>query len=190
MRYAAFAVAVIVAGAAPALSATNKTTSGPSTVHSALHVNPGLWEVTVTPKMSGQMPISDEEMAKIPAERRAKMMAMMQSMMAKPHKMRECMTQAKIDKGFTVGRDNADCTSTVVSNTANAMEVQAKCSGERDGGAQTVDVKFMASSPTSVTGMTHVVAERRGKSMTIDSVVSGHWLGANCGNVKDVEMEQ
>lgn len=181
MRHTAFALLLASAAAVPVWAA--------STVHAALHVNPGLWEVMVTPKMSGQMPLSDEEMARIPADRRAKMIAMMQTMMAKPHKMRECMTQAKIDKGFTVGRDRANCTSTVVSNTASAMEIQARCSEGRDG-TQNVDIKFMAPSPTTVTGTTHIIAARAGRSMTVDSTVAGRWLGANCGSVKDVEVEQ
>ena len=189
------AAAAIAIAAAPAFSATNKAKSPSSMtntpVHAAmaLHVNPGLWEVTVTPNMKGDLPLSDDELAKIPADRRAKFMAAMRGMIGTPHKMRECMTREKLNKGFTIGRNDPNCTESVVSNTANAMEVQATCTGSSDG-MQSMDVKFMASSPTSVAGTTHVVAARHGRSMTVDSTLAGQWLSSNCGSVKDVEVEQ
>ena len=180
-RTSTFALAAFALAAAPAVSAT-------PTMHATLHVNPGLWEVTVSPKMSGQLPISDAELARIPAERRAKFMAAMQSMVGKPHKMKECITQEKLSKGFQVGRDSARCTSTVVTNTASAMEIRESCPADQ-GGMTSVDVKFMASSPTSVIGTTHVVAGHGGKTMTVDSTVAARWIGAGCGAIKDVEIE-
>ena len=183
------AFASIVVAAMPALAANSKTAAPPPTkVQAMIHVNPGLWEVTITPKVSGEMPISDDELAKIPAERRAKIMAMMQHAIATPHKMKECMTQEKLNKGFSVGRDSEHCTSTVVSNTMSEMNIQETCSGDSDG-VQSMSVHFIASGPASITGTTHVVASRRGRGMTIDSTVSGQWLGSSCGAVKDVEVE-
>ena len=117
------------------------------------------------------------------------MMAAIRGAIGTPHKMRECMTREKLDKGFTIGHDRAHCTEDVVSNTATSMEVRHTCSGSSDG-MQSVDVKFVAASPTSVSGTTHMAMARAGKSMTVDSTVSGQWLSANCGSVKDVEVEQ
>jgi len=188
------ALAAIAVVAVPALAANKMgavSTATTKTMHAAmsLHVTPGLWEITVTPNMKGELPISSEELAQIPPERRAKMMAAMRGILGTPHKMRECMTTEKLNNGFTIGHDSSTCTQTVVTNTANAMEVQQKCSGDTDG-TQSVDVKFLASSPTSVTGTTHVIAARGGHSMTLDSTLTGQWVSSSCGKVKDVEVEK
>jgi Protein of unknown function (DUF3617) len=43
------------------------------------NIKPGLWEVTTNPKMSGQMPIPEEQLAKMTPEQRARLQAAMQA---------------------------------------------------------------------------------------------------------------
>jgi Protein of unknown function (DUF3617) len=181
-RNVVLALGAIAAVTVPAAAAT--------TVHAAMamHVNPGLWEVTVTPKASGQLPVSDAELARIPADRRAKIMAAMQSIMNKPHTMKECLTEEKLSKGFVVGRENASCTSNVISNTASLMEVQTTCTAAADG-LRTMDLRFQSHGSGDVMGTTHMIMTRGAKTMTVDGTMTGHWLGSDCGSVKTVKME-
>lgn len=179
----------------PAVAATGTHSTKPqnpaatTTVHAMIHVTPGLWEVISVPKASGDMPMSPEEMAQIPPAQRARIMATMRSVFSTPRKMKECMTPEKLAQGFKVGPENDSCTSSVVSNTASGMEVRTTCSaGER--GLQSADFKFHASGMTNVAGTTHMVFARGGRSMTVDSTITGRWLGADCGTVTDVEVEQ
>jgi len=184
-----FLLVLVAMACAPALAATGGMTRATvAKTHATLNVSTGLWEVTVTPKLSGQLPISDAELARIPAAQRAKFMAAMQGMSGRTRKMRECLTQDKLNEGFSLG-DREGCTSTVVANTASAMEVREACQGNSEG-LKTVDVKFIAGSTTSVTGQAHMVVSRGGKTMKIDDSMSGSWISSSCGNVKDVEVVQ
>lgn len=179
-RTLCFALAAMTAAALPAMAK--------ETVHAAMHVNPGLWEVTVSPKASGEMPMDPEMMARMPAAQRAKVMAMMQSAVSKPRKMRECMTPEKLAKGFSLDRPEANCTQTVLANNASAMEVQMTCAPNR-GGLTSAHFKLAVANMANVAGTSQMVFSRGGRSMTVDSTMTGQWLGSNCGKVKDVEME-
>ena len=48
------------------------------------NIKPGLWEVTVTPKVSGEMPIPEDQLAKMTPEQRAKVEAMVKGAGSKP----------------------------------------------------------------------------------------------------------
>ena len=198
LAFAAIAIAAVPALAATSSKPHDTTAVKHSTpvkmhavhteVHASLNVSTGLWEVTVTPKLSGQLPVSDAEMAQIPAAQRARYMAAMHAMSGRTRKMRECLTQEKLNKGFSLGGEEG-CTATVVSNTASMMEVRETCADNNEG-LQSADFKFLASSTTSIAGQGHMVVSRDGRTMKIDHTIAGHWLSSSCGNVKDVEVVQ
>jgi hypothetical protein len=75
------------------------------------NIKPGLWEVSNTPQVSGEMPIPEEQLAKLTPEQRARMEAAMKAAMAsggKPHVYKECMTPEKIAGGFDIDRHGDD----------------------------------------------------------------------------------
>jgi hypothetical protein len=159
------------------------------TVHPTLRINPGLWEVVVTPQANGQLPIPAEQTAAMPANMRAKYMAAMQAMMARPSKMKECMTEEKLARGYSVGVNSARCPFSVVTNTASLMAIQATCPADEDG-LQSMEARFQPSGLANVTGTVQMIYARAGKTITVDSTITGNWIGANCGGVKDVQVEQ
>lgn len=157
-----------------------------------LNVKLGLWEITTHPQMSGTMPISDEDLQKLPPDQRARLQVMMQAAMAraaKPRIFKECMTPEKRARGFNAG-DNEDgsCTTTVVTNTAAEFDARHECTGaDRQ---QLTTVHFKIASSDQIAGTVNAVITRAGKTMTVNATLEGKWLGADCGNIKDSEVEK
>jgi hypothetical protein len=153
------------------------------------NIKPGLWQVTVTPQMSGEMPIPDDQLAKMTPEQRAKVEAMVKGAGSKPHVYKDCMTPAKIAKGFEMerGADEAACKRNVVSSTAAELTLHDECNHTN---RKTVsDVHFEFKGGTQINGKLHIVTTASGKTMTVDSTVEGKYVAASCGAVKDAEPE-
>jgi hypothetical protein len=152
------------------------------------NIKPGLWEVSNTPQVSGEMPIPEEQLAKLTPEQRARMEAAMKAAMAsggKPHVYKECMTPEKIARGFDIDRhgDDTSCKRKVVSSSPNELTLHDECN---DSTRKTVmDVHFEVKGGTQMTGRINVVTSANGKTMTVNSTVQGKWLGASCGSVKE-----
>lgn len=153
------------------------------------NIKPGLWEVTVTPKMSGEMPIPDEQLAKMTPEQRAKVEAMIKGAGSKPHVYKDCMTPEKIAKGFEMERsaDEAACKRNIVSSSASELTVHDECNHPNRKSIS--DVHFEFKGGTELNGKLHIVTTASGKTMTVDSTVVGKYVGASCGAVKDAEPE-
>jgi Protein of unknown function (DUF3617) len=156
------------------------------------NIKPGLWEVTNNPQVSGEMPISEDQLAKMSPEQRTRFEAAMKAGMAnanKPHTYKECMTPEKIARGFDIDKgEGKACTRKIVSSTRSDLQMHDECgSAER----KTVsDVHFQVKGGTQMTGTINVVVTSGGKTMTVVSTVQGQWLGADCGSVKDAELEK
>lgn len=156
-------------------------------------MKPGLWEVTTNPQMSGEMPIPEEQLAKMPPEQRARLEAAMKANMgkgAKPRVYKECMTPEKIARGFEIDRhgDDSSCTRKVVSSTANELTLHDECN--KADRKTVTDVHFEVKGGTQMSGKVNVLMTAAGKSMTINTTVQGKFLNASCGSVKDAELEK
>jgi hypothetical protein len=158
------------------------------------NIKPGLWEVSTTPQVSGQMPIPDEQLAKMTPEQRAKMEAAMKSYMAnsaKPRVYKDCMTPEKIAKGFDVDRQGEDssCKRKVLSSSTSELTLHDECNRSAE---QTVsDVHFEIKGGTQMSGKINVVnTSSSGKTFTFKAAIQGKWLSASCGSVKDIEKEK
>src|ERR1700689_5735028 len=96
-----------------------------------LNVRLGLWEVATHPQVNGNLPITDEQMAKLPPDQRAKFEAAMQAAIARgsqPRVFKECMTAEKRSRGFNAGSDQSkNCQTTLVTNTASEFESRHEC---------------------------------------------------------------
>jgi len=150
----------------------------------------GLWEITVQPQMSGVPPLSDAQLQNIPPDKRAQIMAMMQSRMggSSPHVVKECITPEKQARGFSAARGNAgNCQSTVVTNTGSEFEVHNECTdGDRK---MSITTHVQSDGAGQMSGNVTSVITRGGQTMNVNATMKGRWLGASCGDIKDVQVE-
>jgi Protein of unknown function (DUF3617) len=157
-----------------------------------LNVKLGLWEVATHPQVNGNLPITDEQMAKLPPEQRAKFEAAMQAAIAsgaQPRIFKECMTAEKRSHGFNAGSAQAkNCQVTLVTNTPSEFESRRECTSED--GKQSTSVHFRVVSSDHVSGTVNALISHGAKTMTVNSTMEGKWLGAYCGSVKDFELEK
>jgi hypothetical protein len=156
-----------------------------------LNVKLGLWEISTHPQISGNLPITDEQLQKLAPEQRAKFEAAMKAALARgaePKLMKECMTAEKRSRGFDLGDKGSDCKTTVVTNTPSEFESHRECA--TDNGKQSSSVHFRMLSPDHASGTVNMVISHAEKTMTVNSAMEAKWLGADCGAVKDTEIEK
>jgi hypothetical protein len=158
-----------------------------------LNVKLGLWEIATHPQVNGSLPITDDQLAKLPPDQRAKFEAEMQAAVARgaqPRVFKECMTAEKRSRGFDAGSDQSktNCKVTLVTNTANEFESHRECVTED--GKQSTSVHFQVVSADHVSGTVNALISHGSKIMTVNSTMEGKWLGADCGSVKDIEIEK
>jgi hypothetical protein len=157
-----------------------------------LNVRLGLWEVATHPQVNGNLPITDEQLAKLPPEQRAKFEAAMQAAIARgaqPRIFKECMTAEKRSHGFNAASDQRkNCQVTLVTNTPSEFESHRECASED--GKQSTDVHFRIVSSDHVSGTVNSLISHGAKTMTVNSTMEGKWLGPDCGSVKDYELEK
>jgi hypothetical protein len=157
-----------------------------------LNVKPGLWEIASEGQINGAPPVSDDMLARLTPEQRAKFEAAMQASMAnaaQPRLSKHCMTPEKIQRGLDVEeQSNSTCQKKVLSNSASEMQISEVCSDEH--GTTNINEHFEVSGAEQITGTVHAVRTAGGKSMTVNSTIHGKWLGASCGDIKDYELEK
>jgi hypothetical protein len=156
-------------------------------------IRPGLWEVTSNPQVSGEMPIPEEELAKLPPDQRARLEAAMKAGIAgaaKTHVYKECMTPEKIAKGFDTQNpdETASCQKNVIKSSTNELHVHEDCN--RNGGKASVDVHFQISGGVQMTGTINAVMTSGSRTMTMNSKLAGKWLGTSCGTIKDAQEQK
>jgi hypothetical protein len=157
-----------------------------------LNVKLGLWEVTTHPQVNGKLPITDEQLQKLAPDQRAKFEAAMQAAIARgaqPRVFKECMTAEKRSHGFNAGSDQSkNCQVTLVTNTPSEFESHRECATED--GKQSTSVHFRVVSSDHVSGTVNALISHGPKTMTVNSTMEGKWLGADCGSVRDMELEK
>lgn len=156
-------------------------------------IRPGLWEVSMNPQVSGEMPIPDDQLAKMPPEQRARFEAAIKAAMSKGAMARtykECMTPEKIAHGFDVDKngDEASCKRKVISSSSTELTLHDECN--RQDGKTVSDMHFQVKGGTQASGEVKVVSTSGSKTMTVNSSIQGKWLAASCGNIKDRELEK
>ena len=147
----------------------------------ALNVNMGLWELTSAINIGGDRPAMDT--SKMTPEQKARMEAAMQGMMGQhTSTTKSCITKDKFNKTtFFENEDpNTTCTQTLSTNTRSTLDVTVVCTGARP---QTNQLHFDALSPTSFKGTIKSSSVARGQTMTMNGILTGKWLGADCKGV-------
>jgi hypothetical protein len=152
----------------------------------------GLWEVTAKGDVSGAPPIPDSVLARLTPEQQVKMQEMM-GKDSQPKKYKSCMTPDKLGKGFEKDTD-ADaasrCTTTVATNTSTEYQAEKQCKTD-SGMSYEAKIHFDLAGKHQATGTVDVIlTQASGKMTTMHHTIDARWLGAECGTIKDVELEQ
>jgi hypothetical protein len=147
----------------------------------ALNVEPGLWEMTSTPHLSGDIP----DAANLTADQRTKLEAAMGKTMA-PRRYRECLTPEKLQHAFDQPQTAAArCQRTVLVNSATEMQMRVDCTDAQ--GTHQMTVQVQAPGPEAIAGTVNLVTTRNGKTFTILNNLEGKRVAADCGGVTDIQ---
>jgi hypothetical protein len=163
----------------------------------AQKITPGLWEHTVTMKMSGgamdaAMAQAREHMDRMPPEQRKRVEEMMARnggpsmaggmgmMSGKPTVMKVCITpeQAARDE---IPQSDPNCQTTSKERSGKTLKFKFSCTGERQA---TGEGEFTLISDKEHKGHVVVDALMRGQQARMELDNSGRWLAADCGDVK------
>jgi hypothetical protein len=154
------------------------------------HVKPGLWEFNYRSDANARPPASEDMLARLPPEARARMEAAMQGRGGgaagggQPH--RQCISDQDLDHPFRAdqGREQ-HCTHKVLAQTSTSMEMAIDCPnlGEH-GGTGHGTFKWRAPSPETMSGTIDMVVTQGAQTTTTHATISGQWLGADCGELK------
>lgn len=163
--------AVMVAGLTAALLAQGAP---------KINVRLGLWEITTTVTVGGDMPVDTSNMS---PDQAARVKAAMGAMMG-PHTntSKSCLTQEKFNQGLL--SDNKNCKSTIVTNTSTALEVQMECAEPSGQGTTSIQAHFEAPTPDTMKGSFKGTTAMGTQKMMSNGTTTGKWLGADCGNIK------
>jgi hypothetical protein len=155
------------------------------------NVKEGLWETTTTHSMSGLPGMSDDMLAKLPPDQRARVEEMMKqrgmSMNGNTTTIKSCVTRQKIHKGMAFADNRDNCTHDFVNSSVNHFEVKFHCDEtSKDGSKATVDGKTVVDvvDSDSAKGMTHMVTSSNGRDVTMDVTFSSKFLASDCGDIK------
>ena len=151
----------------------------------ALHIEPGLWDVTYSFSLQGQPPA--QLLANLPPEKRA---AVEQAWAARAGQTKTstsqiCVTAEEIAKG-TAFESAADahkpgCERTVTTETATQWNMVERCSGK--GGAAERSVQISAGGPRSVSGAMNAVRGEGSAASGLGMTFAGKWAAKDCGDV-------
>jgi hypothetical protein len=150
-----------------------------------LNVKTGLWQATVAMQMSGQLPMSDADLAKMSPEKRQQMEAAMKASIAnasQPHVVNSCVTAEQLRRGLSFkSEDQPSCKRTIVTSSSSAWEMHEECTGDSP---RTTTIRFHANSHEEIDGEMHMTMTRGERTMTSNGTVHGKWLSSDCGSVK------
>lgn len=142
----------------------------------ALNVKTGLWEMTV--RLTG-LTVPNDALARLPPEQRAKVEAMLGAA-AQARTVKTCLTKEKLARGvLETDERHPECKRTVVSNTANTLEVRGEC--KLEDAAVSTSMYVEAPNPEALKGKSTIA---RADRPPMSSSFEGRWLGADCGDVR------
>jgi hypothetical protein len=148
----------------------------------ALDVKMGLWEITTTVQIRGQIAIDTSkmtpEMKKVVEDAVKKVTGETYTNVAN-----QCMNNEWLGKWVFMGQNppGLTCTQTPTSNTRASLDVTITCTGEHTSATQ---MHLDALSPTSMKGTIKSESTEQGRTSTSNVALTGKWLGADCGSEK------
>ena len=154
-----------------------------------LNAKVGLWESTVTTDLGGRampaMPqIPPETLAKMPAEQREKLEAMMKGRSGggvPATVTKVCMTRETLSSGAFANRDSS-CTTKVISSTSTKAVVHVECnrSEVKTDGDMTVEL----TDSEHLKGLMAMKSTVAGQATEMKISFNNKWISSDCGNVK------
>lgn len=165
---------ILLVAISAALAAVAQSTTPPP-------VKMGLWETTVTSKMSG---------FQLPPDVAAKLKAMGRSVPGSPHTTvsQGCLTPDEWQKSMEnmSKPSSSDCTITHRQLEARKFSVDVSCKSQ-NGGTTTGHWEMQATDDEHSHGSGHMTSDAagpNGQHFSMDMTIDSHFLSANCGDVK------
>jgi Protein of unknown function (DUF3617) len=144
-----------------------------------LDVKPGLWEITSVSNTSGAPPIPQDALDKMPPDMRAKMEASIKARQGPRTSVRQqCVKKEDLAKALDLGTDQQTCTRTIVSSSRGKQEMKVECTTPNGKSAGTF--KIEALNPESIKGAFDMAVTSGGRTMTVNSTMTGKYLSAGC----------
>ncbi len=151
----------------------------------ALHIEPGLWDVTYSYSLQGQPP--PEVLAAMSSEKRAAMEKAWaeRSGQTKTHDTQTCVTAEELAKGTAFENDPQEprkgCERTVGTQTATQWNLVEHCTGPA-GDAQR-HVQINASDAKNVRGSMNASKGEGAAASGLNMTFVGKWVAKDCGDV-------
>ncbi|HSI54264.1 MAG TPA: DUF3617 domain-containing protein [Ramlibacter sp.] len=167
-----------------------------ATTAGAQNLKPGLWEVTnkmqtASGQMEAQMAQAQAQMAAMPPEQRK----MMEEMMAQRGvklgaggpgsgmSAKICLTKEMVERN-EVPAQQGDCKTTQHARTGNTMKMSFVCTNPPSNGEG--QVTFVGPDAYNMKMLVNTTVQGKPEKINMDG--TGKWLGADCGNIKPMEM--
>ena len=148
-----------------------------------LDIEPGLWEIVLTVRTQGKLPLPPEGLSKLTPAQRAAAESRMHGQKSEPPRTtlkKSCLRVDELERPlmFTLGGDNQGCRQTLVEATAARQQIRVDCGqgGEHGGGT----VLLQAASRKDVTVSSHWLASDGTHTLRVSSVAKLRWLSASC----------
>jgi hypothetical protein len=148
----------------------------------ALDIKMGLWEITTTAQIRGQMAIDTRDMT---PELKDAMEKAMKKVASETYSSvaKKCVSKEWLAQWIFMGEPPAGhtCTQTPTKNTRASLDVTITCTGEH---ASTSQVHFDALSPSSIKGAMKITGTEQARTTTTSVALTGKWLRTDCGSEK------
>lgn len=159
--------------------------AGAAHAQSSPPIKPGLWQVKV--ENDGQkMPDMSEHLKNMPPEQRKQVEAMMKQrgVDMSGGGMKICHTKESLDQG-TWQAEQGNCKTDILSRSSTQWKWRSVCTNPKAESAGEANFE----SPESYTVVsTTTMAEPGGGPKTMKSMIRSKWLGADCGNLKPIQV--
>ncbi|HLY18844.1 MAG TPA: tetratricopeptide repeat protein [Bryobacteraceae bacterium] len=148
-----------------------------------LDLQPGLWEIALTVKTSGLLPMPPEVLAKLTPEQRAEMDDKTKKKAAERAQTtvrRSCLEERELQRPLmlTFGGAGQGCTQTVGVSTPTRQEIRVDCGKGTTLGGGTVLIEVTDTRNAKVTSQWSATDGSRTMKMTSTAVLK--WLGSEC----------
>ena len=159
----------------------------------AQEVQPGLWSVENkmggNPELEKAMAQMQQQLAAMPPAQRKQMEAMMgQSGMSigagGAMAVKVCITPEMASRQQMPTQTEGDCTSNIDSRSGNTMKFSFSCTNPVSSGEGT----YVFESNKAYSMKMAIKSQQGGKVQNMTMNAKGQWLGADCGNIKPVEL--
>ncbi len=160
------------------------------------NMKPGLWEHSFVIKSdSGKVEKALADMKKKLADMPPEQRKMMEEIMAskglgisgKGNNVKVCISKTQAENLDIPQNQGQNCKTEVIDRTDTHVKMKFTCTG----GSETSGTgEFTLTSPTSYTGNALVNTKVKGAQERMDIDQKGKWLSANCGNIKEVQVNK